>query len=754
MYTIRAPPRWHTQSSSHNRPTNRIRPVNQRSTYSGLTSIPRRDYWAETLVNRGKDFVRLATPSGWSHFPGMGESGSEPPKSPETRSDSSKKETPSEKKSSPSKKPKERETSSGPSPLWPLATTGLLLYMLMKTPSAITDAGLDLQTFLKAAVQPGQISSVTVTLDGDVSIVHPTLGNGAPAKSFLIGSPQNFERYLHAPELLEQGNAIPIKYDDPSKSGNIWGTFFSAGLLLLMSAAFVRFISGTFGMIQSGTKGMTSKGSGIFGIGKSRAKLFKKEEGVGVTFKDVAGLPEAKQEIMEFVEFLKNPKKFLDVGAHIPKGALLTGPPGTGKTLLARATAGEAGVPFFSTSGSDFLELYVGVGPSRVKDLFQKARENAPCILFIDEIDAVGKARSTSGFRNEERENTLNQILVEMDGFKTADGIVVLAGTNMPNVLDKALLRPGRFDRQIAIDNPDLKSREEIFSVHLKPLTLASPDDLPKFAEKLSHLTAGFSGADVSNTCNEAALNAARRNADHVEYSDFESAIDRIVGGLEKKNRVMSPQDKEMVAYHEAGHAIASWFFKYAPPLLKVSIIPRGKGLGYSQSKEGDKYIITKEELLDTMSVAFGGRAAEELIYNTVTTGSADDLRKITRMAFGQVRSYGMDSKIGPLSFKKNKYGPREYSDKTTGAMEDEVRELTNIAYQRTVELLKEKSKELKSLAELLLKKEVVQASEIEDVLGPRPIVDDPIFASDKPAEDVAPAPPVDPPIARDPNPV
>ena len=391
-------------------------------------------------------------------------------------------------------------------------------------------------------------------------------------------------------------------------------------------------------------------GGQIFNIGKSKATLFDKEAQVSVTFNDVAGLEEAKQEVMEIVDFLKNPKKYTNLGGKIPKGALLIGAPGTGKTLLAKAVAGEAQVPFFSLSGSDFVEMFVGVGASRVRDLFRQAKDKAPCIIFIDEIDAIGRARGKNNIvgGNDERENTLNQLLVEMDGFGTDSGIIILAATNRPDVLDSALLRPGRFDRQVSIDKPDLNGREQIFKVHLKPVKLADGVD----AKKLSAQTPGFAGAEIANVCNEAALIAARKNKEAVDMQDFQDAIDRVIGGLEKKNKIISPEEKRIVAYHEAGHAIAGWFLEHADPLVKVSIVPRGvAALGYAQYLPKEQFLYTTEQLEDGMCMTLGGRVAEDITFGKISTGAQNDLERITKLAYAMVTIYGMNDKVGNVSF-------------------------------------------------------------------------------------------------------
>jgi len=463
----------------------------------------------------------------------------------------------------------------------------------------------------------------------------------------------------------------------------------------------------------------------MFSFGKSTAKKITKQTNLKVNFGDVAGADEAKIEIMEFVDFLKNPQRYKALGAKIPKGALLVGPPGTGKTLIAKATAGEAGVPFFSISGSDFIEMFVGVGPARVRDLFEEARESAPCIIFIDEIDAVGRARSKGAFANDERENTLNQMLVEMDGFNTEAGVVVLAGTNRPDVLDPALLRPGRFDRQIYLDLPDIKGREAIFKIHLKPLKLDHP--LEFYSEKLSPLTPGFSGADIANVCNEGALYAARANKKFVDLHDFEAAIERVIGGLERKNRILSPNEKKIVAYHEAGHAVVGWFMEHVDPLLKVSIVPRGiAALGYAQYQPKDQYLYSKMQLLDRMCMTLGGRIAESIIFGKISTGARDDLEKVTRMAYSQIALYGMNKKLGKLSFPPPKDGEivleKPYSEATAKLIDQEVRDMVSEAYNRTENLLKEKKDSLEQVAKLLLDKEVIKREDMVQLLGERKV--------------------------------
>jgi cell division protease FtsH len=464
-------------------------------------------------------------------------------------------------------------------------------------------------------------------------------------------------------------------------------------------------------------------GGQIFNIGKSKATLFDKEAQVTVTFNDVAGLEEAKQEVMEIVDFLKNPKKYTNLGGKIPKGALLVGSPGTGKTLLAKAVAGEAHVPFFSLSGSDFVEMFVGVGASRVRDLFRQAKDKAPCIIFIDEIDAIGRARGKNNIvgGNDERENTLNQLLVEMDGFGTDSGIIILAATNRPDVLDSALLRPGRFDRQVSIDKPDLNGREQIFKVHLKPLKLSDDVD----AKKLSAQTPGFAGAEIANVCNEAALIAARKNKEAVDMSDFQDAVDRVIGGLEKKNTLISPEEKRVVAYHEAGHAIAGWFLEHTDPLVKVSIVPRGvAALGYAQYLPNERFLVAKEELIDDMILSMGGRVAEDITFGKITTGALSDLERITRLAYGMVKIYGMNNKVGNVSFYdpqgENQFS-KPYSDVTANMIDSEVRSLVEDVYAKTKELLIKHRDGLEKVAKKLLEKEVLFQADLEELLGKRP---------------------------------
>ena len=491
----------------------------------------------------------------------------------------------------------------------------------------------------------------------------------------------------------------------------------SYGLIILSIILFV------FLMRRMSSAG--GPGGQIFNIGKSRAALFEGGDKVKITFKDVAGLEEAKEEVQEIVEFLKNPSKFTILGGKIPKGALLVGPPGTGKTLLAKAVAGEADVPFFSLSGSDFVEMFVGVGAARVRDLFKQAKAKAPCIIFIDEIDAVGRSRSKGSMPggNDERENTLNSLLVEMDGFGTDSGVIILAATNRPDTLDSALLRPGRFDRQISIDKPDINGRTQIFQVHLKPLTLGPDVD----AKKLSAQTPGFAGAEIANVCNEAALIAARRDKKFITNQDFTDAIDRVIGGLEKKNKIISPGEKRIVAYHEAGHAIAGWFLEHTDPLVKVSIVPRGvAALGYAQYLPKEQFLYNTEQLIDEMCMALGGRAAEELVFGKISTGALSDLERITKMAYSIVTMYGMNSKLGNVSFYdskgQNEYGfSKPYSEATSQMIDEEVRSIIDQAYTRTKELLTERRHELEVIAKELLEKEVLLQDDLERLVGKRP---------------------------------
>jgi cell division protease FtsH len=493
---------------------------------------------------------------------------------------------------------------------------------------------------------------------------------------------------------------------------------------------------GIFFFFMKRMGGGAGGGSQIFNIGKSKATLFDQDSKSQITFKDVAGLGEAKEEVMEIVNFLKEPEKYTRLGGKIPKGALLIGAPGTGKTLLAKAMAGEAKVPFFSISGSDFVEMFVGVGASRVRDLFKQAREKAPCIIFVDEIDAIGRARGKNSMQggNDERENTLNQLLVEMDGFGSEKGIILVAATNRPDVLDPALLRPGRFDRQIHVDRPDLKEREEIFKVHVKNIKLKKDLDI----SKLAALTPGFVGADIANICNEAALIAARNNKDAIDLDDFNAAIDRVVGGLEKKNKIISPDEKKRIAYHEAGHAVSSWFLEHAHPLVKVTVVPRGQSLGAAWYTPSERNLTTKEQMLDEMAATLAGRAAEELVFGQISTGAQNDLDKVTSTAYSMVVIYGMTEKVGNVSYyelMKNDTFHKPYSDETARIIDTEVKSIIEEQYTRVLALLKEKREELNKIAEVLLEKEVIVKDDVIELIGARP--SDKV--EEKAAEEVSP---------------
>jgi AFG3 family protein len=519
-------------------------------------------------------------------------------------------------------------------------------------------------------------------------------------------------------EFYKNNPSVKQVSDSPDDEGELFGQIISTLLpIILIGLLFVMMMRKV-----GGAGGAGGGPGGIFSIGKSKATLFDKASRVNINFGDVAGLDEAKVEVMEIVDFLKNPKKYTALGGKIPKGALLVGPPGTGKTLLAKAVAGEAQVPFFSLSGSDFVEMFVGVGASRVRDLFKQAREKAPCIIFIDEIDAIGRARGKNVMMsNDERENTLNQLLVEMDGFGTDLGIIILAATNRPDVLDSALLRPGRFDRQISIDRPDLVGREAIFKVHLGPIKISTTLDIHKLAEQ----TPGFAGADIANVCNEAALIAARKNKEAVDMNDFQDAIDRVIGGLEKKNKIISPEEKEIIAYHEAGHAICGWYLEHAYPLLKVTVVPRGTAaLGYAQYTPKEQYLYNTDQLMDQLCMTLGGRASEQIFFDKISTGASNDLQQITKMAYSMITVYGMNDKIGNISFydptQENTF-TKPYSEETGKMIDDEVRKLVEIAYKRTLDLLTEKKGDVEKLAKELLKKEVLFKSDVEALIGRRP---------------------------------
>ena len=531
---------------------------------------------------------------------------------------------------------------------------------------------------------------------------------------FQVTSAETFKKDL---DKMQEGVPDDDKVTFVVDTRNDWTSFLGTWGFFIVMILVMYFILGRM-------SGGVGPGGQIFNIGRSRATLFDAEAKVKITFNDVAGLDEAKEEIKEIVEYLQSPDKFKKLGAKIPKGALLVGPPGTGKTLLAKAVAGEAGVPFFSLSGSDFVEMFVGVGAARVRDLFKQAKEKAPCIIFIDEIDAVGRSRGRGAMpgSNDERENTLNSLLVEMDGFATDSDIIIVAATNRPDVLDPALLRPGRFDRQISVDKPDVIGREAIFKVHLKPLTLSEDVNI----QKLSSQTPGFAGAEIANVCNEAALIAARRNRDQVTMQDFQDAMDRVIGGLEKKNKLISPEEKEIVAYHEAGHAVAGWFLEHADPLVKVSIVPRGvAALGYAQYLPREQYLYRTEQLFDEMCMTLGGRAAEDVVFGKISTGALSDLERVTKVAYSMVTMYGMNDRIGNISFYDSKQSDynftKPYSESTSQVIDEEVRKLVDQAYQFAKNLLSEKREALEVLAKELLEKEILFQSDLEKLIGKRP---------------------------------
>ena len=594
---------------------------------------------------------------------------------------------------------------------------------IMGGPSASQEAT---YTKFKIYVQKGYAKSVVINKDkGTLRMyvkpdkIRDVFGQSGqqvgrdPFVSVTYGSADALDTYLTAAQ--QTGKIADYSYEKDSNSGlmSLFYTFGPIVFFVLLWVFIMRRMSGGGGGV----------GGGIFNVGKSKAQMYEKGNDLGITFKDVAGQAGAKQEVQEIVDFLKEPQKYTDLGGKIPKGALLVGPPGTGKTLLAKAVAGEAGVPFFSMSGSDFVEMFVGVGASRVRDLFRQAKEKAPCIIFIDEIDAVGRARSKNPAMggNDERENTLNALLTEMDGFGTNSGVIILAATNRVDMLDKALLRAGRFDRQISVDLPDLTERKEIFNVHLRKVKIDHTVDI----DFISRQTPGFSGADIANVCNEAALIAARHNKKSVGKQDFLDAVDRIIGGLEKKTKVMTNDEKRTIALHEAGHATVSWFCEHANPLVKVSIVPRGRALGAAWYLPEERQITTKEQMLDEMCSLLGGRAAEELFTGHISTGAMNDLERATKSAYGMIAYAGMSDRLPNICYyNQQEYQfQRPYSETTAKIMDDEVLKIINDEYARAKQILKEHSEGHNQLAELLMTREVIFAEDVERIFGKRPWV-------------------------------
>jgi cell division protease FtsH len=572
------------------------------------------------------------------------------------------------------------------------------------------------------------IKKTSLSKEAFKSVSRKTFGNGVnegPHYSFTIGDVGSFKKDLDEVQKdLPDTARVNIIYKNNERT--YWDILLTWMFPLLL--VFVLY------MILVRRMGSGAGGSQIFNIGKSKATLFDKDLHVKVTFNDVAGLEEAKVEVMEIVDFLKNPKKYTTLGGKIPRGALLVGPPGTGKTLLAKAVAGEAQVPFFSLSGSDFVEMFVGVGASRVRDLFRQAKEKAPSIIFIDEIDAIGRARGKqpSFSANDERESTLNQLLTEMDGFGSNSGVIILAATNRADILDRALLRPGRFDRQIYVELPDLNGRKEIFKVHAKPLKLDDKIDL----EFLAKQTPGFSGADIANLCNEAALIAARRNKTSISQQDFIDAVDRIVGGLEKKNKIISVQEKKVIAYHESGHAAVSWLLEHTAPLVKVTIVPRGNSLGAAWYLPEERQLTTREQIMDEMCAALGGRAAEDVIFGKISTGALSDLEKITKQAYASVAIFGLNEKVGNISYYdssgSNEYSfTKPYSERTAQTIDEEVKKMIDEAYKRTTDLLRNNKTQLDKLAATLLEKEVIYKEDLETIFGKRKWEKDDLLAQE-----------------------
>lgn len=629
-----------------------------------------------------------------------------------------------------------KPTGSSFNPMWIYAVVGmsLLAFWFFSSNMANETQRLDRNTFFEY-LDEGYVKNVRLNLEEnrvDVFLTAeamkldkfkefekentgnlPAFSQAAPQYSFIVADNANFEKDIE--QSIKEKN-LNTKYTNipPDKFGNF---FWSIMIWILIFGALWFFMFRRIGAAGGGPGGQ------IFNIGKSRAKLFDENDKVKVSFKDVAGLEGAKEEVEEIVEFLKNPEKFTKLGGKIPKGALLVGPPGTGKTLLAKAVAGEAKVPFFSLSGSDFVEMFVGVGASRVRDLFKNAKDKSPAIIFIDEIDAIGRARGKNNFTggNDERENTLNQLLTEMDGFGTNTNVIVLAATNRADILDKALMRAGRFDRLIHVDLPELKERQQIFEVHLKPLKLGEDVD----SEFLAKQTPGFSGADIANVCNEAALVAARKNKDKIERQDFLDAVDRIIGGLEKKGKLIKPKEKQRIAYHEAGHATVSWLLPHAAPLVKVTIVPRGKSLGAAWYLPEERQITTTEQMLDELAATMGGRAAEKVVFGDISTGALSDLERVTKQATAMVSIYGLNDKIGNISYYdssgQNEYGfNKPYSEETAKIIDEEISKIIETQYQRAQDILTSHRNQLDQLAKKLLEKEVIFRDDLVEIFGER----------------------------------
>jgi cell division protease FtsH len=620
--------------------------------------------------------------------------------------------------------------------MWIYILIGMILLGLQMSKILNTAPKVDWARFTEWARQ-GEIRRFIVVNDKEayIYIVKDSLGFGdhkdikAETKELGNRQPPHYVMNIGKPEVLEpklnklnetltkeKKPAILVEYEERTD----WFSLMLPYLLMLLL-----FLALWVFIVRRVGGGAGGPGAQIFNIGKSKATLFDNNSKVNITFADVAGLDEAKEEVMEIVDFLKNPKKYTTLGGKIPKGVLLVGPPGTGKTLLAKAVAGEAGAPFFSISGSDFVEMFVGVGASRVRDLFRQAREKAPCIIFIDEVDAIGRARGRGAIQggNDERENTLNQLLVEMDGFPTDKGVILMAATNRPDILDQALMRPGRFDRQIGIGRPDLKGRAQIFEVHLKNIKI-SPEVR---SQELAEMTPGFVGADIANVCNEAALIAARRDKKAVDIDDFNYALDKVIGGLEKKNKIISPEEKQIIAYHEAGHAVCGWFLEHAHPLVKVTIVPRGlAALGYAQYLPKEQYITRKEKLLDDICMTLGGRAAESVVFDKISTGAQSDLDHITRLSYEMIVNYGLSDKVGNVSYYSmlNESYTRPFSEQTAYMIDQEVKAMIEEQYERCKNLLRDKRHELDALAKALLEKEVLHRADLENLIGKRPFID------------------------------